>query len=142
MKFLNSIYLMQYRNGRSCKIGISHHPRKRLKAVDDDICCGRVKLLVARRVPFADQFEKHLHKTFAASRFTFENAGSGKTEWFKLNLFARLYAYFLIQFYYWMWRGVIAVAALLIAIGLYSVTTDGELVESVIEIIENIKIDK
>jgi len=138
MKFLNSIYLMQYRNGRTCKIGISHHPRKRLKAVDDDLCCGRVKLLVARRVPFARQFENWLHRRFAASRFTLKGAGSGKTEWFKLGVFSRIYAYLIIQVYYYAWRFLIAVSALLLVIGLYSVTTDRELVASVISIIENI----
>jgi hypothetical protein len=97
---MNYIYLMQYKRGRSCKIGISATPAKRLKTIDRNLKRGKVRLLVARKVPFADDLEDHLHEVFKARRFTFHAAGSGKREWFKLPLLHRLYALLLIELYY------------------------------------------
>lgn len=65
------------------KIGITADLNDRTRQVDKSVR-GRVVTVVAYRRFFAQRIETKMHRIFAHRRFT--KYGSGRTEWFKLNM--------------------------------------------------------
>jgi hypothetical protein len=108
------IYIMKDLSKRGeYKIGITSSLYHRTKQVDESVR-GRVVTVVAYRRFFAENIEKKMHRIFARRRFT--KHGSGRTEWFKLNIlqyfFARLVLWYLCNVWY-------IVVLLCIAFGVY-----------------------
>lgn len=74
---------------REIKIGIAKNPKSRQSSVNNSIK-GEIKILVCRRVMFAEHVEKNkLHKMFDDSRYKMKGKkgkrGGGLTEWFYLT---------------------------------------------------------
>ena len=96
------IYIMKDLSKRGeYKIGITSSPYHRTKQVDESVR-GRVVTVIAYRRFFAESIEKKMHRIFARRRFT--KHGSGRTEWFRLNIlqyfFARLVLWYLCNVWY------------------------------------------
>lgn len=94
------LYLMQKGNSNIVKIGVSNKPYLRKHYIGQNV--PEIRIIRCVRTFRAKYWEDRLHNKYASSRFTLEDAGAGKTEYFRLNWleFALLlYDYWRIKYY-------------------------------------------
>jgi len=92
---LRYIYIGRTTRNRSLvKIGIAANPRKRWQQIDNSIKGSKEYPVAFFRVLNARQLERQLHSKYANKRKGYK--GSGKTEWFALGFFARIWLWLII----------------------------------------------
>jgi len=81
-------YLYLVKQGRITKIGITDNVQDRFSAIRYDTGAG-IKVLFLRRLFYAKNKEKALHKRYKTQKKV--HKGRGKEEWFKLNFLQRIF---------------------------------------------------
>ena len=76
------IYLLK--QGRITKIGITQFPKDRIRQIEYDTE-NKVIILFMQRIPYAKNVEKWVKKRYKSRKH--RHKGSGKEEWFRLNIF-------------------------------------------------------
>lgn len=91
---MTRLYVLCHAKTSRTKIEITGNFVRLLREINENIkaqtCCYDVIALPVLPMPFAESKERLLHKCYAARRKSFDK-GSGKSEWFELGFFARMF---------------------------------------------------
>lgn len=83
------IYIGTTTGKRIIKIGISRNPKVRESFINESIKGSTQKIVFQARTFFAYSLEQWLHKKYHSQRSVYK--GSGRTEWFRMSFFTRLW---------------------------------------------------
>lgn len=82
---------------KAIKIGISKDATKRWKGINRSIAGSKERCIFKATVLFPERFEKSLHRRYKKYRKVFK--GSGKTEWFIMPWYKRIWVIWMMVFY-------------------------------------------